>query len=211
MSARDLTFHGTSSCLAFGIGAVTSYKELARYSDLRQLRYDESLFFVSPLLIELLCATRKNNQEFSTRLAVARPADPNEFGVYNASSWARPSLGEATSCHTSTRSAWCIGSAPWSTATTSASCARASSPPRARLKAKIFSMRGNRLGRARAPHLHAGKYGGKMRAAIALDTSRVALGRLGLFEDYVRVVLGAVSIWGACSSPRGHVAQDTTP
>ena len=83
-SARDLTFHGTSSCLAFGIGAVTSYKELARYSDLRQLRYDESLFFVSPLLIELLCATRKNNQEFSTRLAVARPADPNEFGVYNA-------------------------------------------------------------------------------------------------------------------------------
>ena len=33
---------------------------------------------------ELLRATRKNNQEFSTRLAVARPADPNEFGVYNA-------------------------------------------------------------------------------------------------------------------------------
>ena len=72
-------------------------------------------------------------------------------------------------------------------------------------------MRGNRLGRARAPHLHAGKYGGKMRAAIALDTARVALDRLGLFEDYVRVVLGAVSSWGACSSPRGHVAQDTTP
>ena len=48
---------------------------LARYNDLRQLRYDESLFFVSPLLIKLLCTTRKNNQEFSTRPAVARPAE----------------------------------------------------------------------------------------------------------------------------------------
>ena len=70
-----MTFHGTSSCLAFGIGAVTSYKELARYSDLRQLRYDESLFFVSPLLIELPCTTRKNSRVFSTRPAVARPAE----------------------------------------------------------------------------------------------------------------------------------------
>ena len=61
--------------MASGVGAVTSYKVLARYNDLRQLRYDESLFFVSPLLIELLCTTRKNNQEFSTRLAVARPAE----------------------------------------------------------------------------------------------------------------------------------------
>ena len=32
--------------------------------------------------------------------------------------------------------------------------------------------------------------------ARALDTARVALGRLGLFEDYVRVVLGAVSVLG---------------
>ena len=78
----DLPWH--LQCLASGIGAVTSYKVLARYNDLRQLRYDDSLFFVSPFLIELLCTTRKNNQEFSTRLAAARPADPNEFGVYNA-------------------------------------------------------------------------------------------------------------------------------
>ena len=63
--------------LAFGIGVVTSYKVLARYSDLKQLRYDDDDFFVSPFLIELLCPTRKNNQEFSTRLAVARPADPH--------------------------------------------------------------------------------------------------------------------------------------
>ena len=35
-----------------------------------------------------------------------------------------------------------------------------------------------------------------MRAAITLDTARVALDRLGLFEDYVRVVLGAVSVLG---------------
>ena len=84
VSARlDLPWH-LQWRLAFGIGAVTSYKVLARYNDLSQLRYDEGFFFVSPLLIELLCTTRKNKQEFSTRLAVARPADPNEFGVYNA-------------------------------------------------------------------------------------------------------------------------------
>ena len=70
--------------LAFGIGVVTSYKVLERYNDLKQLRYDDDFFFVSPLLIELLCPIRKNNQEFSTRLAVARPADPREFGVYDA-------------------------------------------------------------------------------------------------------------------------------
>ena len=31
----------------------------------------------------------------------------------------------------------------------------------------------------------------------------MALNRLGLFEDRVRVVLGAVSVWGWCSSPEG--------
>ncbi len=99
VSARlDLPWH-LQWRLAFGIGAVTSYKVLARYNDLRQLRYDEDFFFVSPLLIELLCTTRKNKPELSTRLAVARPADPSEFGVYNALIWARPSSGEATSCH----------------------------------------------------------------------------------------------------------------
>ncbi len=83
VSALDLPWH-LQWRVAFGIGAVTSYKILARYSDLSQLRHGEGFFFVSPLLIELLCTTRKNKQEFSTRLAVARPADPNEFGVYSA-------------------------------------------------------------------------------------------------------------------------------
>jgi hypothetical protein len=70
--------------VAFGIGLCTMYKTLARYDDLRQLRYDASHFVVTDLMIDLLVVTRKNNQEHSTRVSIARPADRNEFGVYNA-------------------------------------------------------------------------------------------------------------------------------
>ena len=41
-----------------------------------------------------------------------------------------------------------------------------------------------------------GVYNALILGTGALDTARVALHRLGLFKDYVRGVLGAVSIWG---------------
>jgi hypothetical protein len=70
--------------VAFGIGLCTMFKTLARYDDLRQLRYDATHFTRTDIMIELLVVTRKNNQEHSTRVSIARAADRREFGVYDA-------------------------------------------------------------------------------------------------------------------------------
>ena len=70
--------------LAIGIAIGTSYKVLARYDDLRQLRYDDDFFWSTANLITLLCRTRKNNQELCTHLCVARPENSTERGVYHA-------------------------------------------------------------------------------------------------------------------------------
>ena len=67
--------------LSFGIAVGTQFKVLARYDDLMQLRYDEGFFRVTPLFIELLCITRKNNREHCSWLYVARNAD-GSLGLY---------------------------------------------------------------------------------------------------------------------------------
>jgi hypothetical protein len=68
--------------LSFGIAIGTQFKVLARYDDLMQLRYDDGFFRVTPLFIELLCTTRKNNQENCSWLYVARNAD-DSYGLYD--------------------------------------------------------------------------------------------------------------------------------
>ena len=57
--------------VAFGIGLCTMYKTLARYDDLRQLRYDSSHFTVTDLMIDcsssLARTTRSTAQGYLSR------------------------------------------------------------------------------------------------------------------------------------------------
>ena len=70
--------------LAFGIGLGAGFKTLARHDDLRQMRYDAGFFELHDLYASLYIGTRKNDQEHGNRVDVAKPADPNERGVYHA-------------------------------------------------------------------------------------------------------------------------------
>jgi len=69
---------------AVGAGIGAAFKLLARYNDISKCRYDTGFFEITPWFVRILVVSRKNEQYECTWLEIARPLDPNVFGVYHA-------------------------------------------------------------------------------------------------------------------------------
>jgi hypothetical protein len=103
--------------LAIGVAIGCAFKLMARYADMRHVRYDDESFRVHDMYIRIFVSERKTHVYGGQWIDVARPLD-GSFGVFDAPLLGKGFSAAASSCLTSTHLGTYTLIAPWSTTAT---------------------------------------------------------------------------------------------